>query len=70
MTVLGLGVAGLAHYKKTLFWVHDASHGNNYITFSFCASLLVRLHGLCFCAMALTCALTPPQKCSVWTLQV
>ena len=60
-TVLCLNAAGPPYCGKVLFWAHVASHGNNCITCSFRTVMLCRLRGLCFYAMTLMHALTPPR---------
>ena len=69
-TMLCLNAASPLYYRKVLFWAHAPSHGNNCITCSFHAILSGHLHGLCFYAMTLMHALTPPQQCWLWTLHV
>ena len=70
MTVLCFDAAVAPYCGKLVFWVHAASHGDNCITCSFCAVLLGRLHGVCFCAMTLLRTLMPPQQCYVSMLQL
>ena len=69
-TMLRFDVVVAPSCGKVVFWVYAASHGNNCITCSFHAVLLVRLHGVCFCAMTLLRTLTPPRQCYVSTLQL
>ena len=64
-TVLCLDAAVAPYCGKVVFWAHAASHGNNCITCSFCAVLLGRLHGACFCGVTLMRTLTPPRQCYV-----